>query len=197
MKVYHDWEFLEDGSTIKPISVGMVREDGKELYYEFFDAPWQEVLKNEWLKENVIPNLSAGWNRALVTGEGNGVMKSRLGILTKVSEFLKETASVDNNLELWGWYSAYDHVCLAQLFGKMINLPRWCPMITQDLKQEFIRLGSPAYPRQETGLHNALEDAKFIAEKHKWLINYERGGTLRERPSFYKSFDNDLDSFKM
>ena len=28
----YDFEFLEDGSTIEPISIGMVCEDGREYY---------------------------------------------------------------------------------------------------------------------------------------------------------------------
>lgn len=35
MKVVHDWEFPSSRNSIYPISVGMVREDGAELYYEF------------------------------------------------------------------------------------------------------------------------------------------------------------------
>ena len=31
MRVFYDFEFLEDYHTIDPISVGMVREDGREL----------------------------------------------------------------------------------------------------------------------------------------------------------------------
>jgi hypothetical protein len=170
MRVWMDWEFLEDGVTIKPLSVGMVREDGAELYHEFIDAPWNDVLKNEWLKENVVPGLSEGWNTAIVTGEGNTVVKSKLAIRMKIYDFLYSAHKMQpGKLELWGWYSAYDHVCLAQLFGKMIDLPHWCPMYTHDLKQEFDRLGNPQYARQTEGLHNSLADAKFLRDKHLWL----------------------------
>ncbi|MES2778481.1 MAG: hypothetical protein V4651_01170 [Bacteroidota bacterium] len=37
--------------------------------------------------------------------------------------------------QLYGYYSAYDHVALCWLFGKMINLPAGMPMYTIDLKQ--------------------------------------------------------------
>lgn len=36
--------------------------------------------------------------------------------------------------EFYGYYSAYDHVALCWLFGKMINLPNGFPMYTKDLK---------------------------------------------------------------
>lgn len=39
------------------------------------------------------------------------------------------------NPELYGYYSAYDHVAFCWLFGKMMNLPKGFPMYTRDLKQ--------------------------------------------------------------
>ena len=38
---------------------------------------------------------------------------------------------------LYGYYSAYDHVALSWIFGKMIDLPKGFPMYTRDLKQMF------------------------------------------------------------
>ena len=168
MKVWHDWEFLENGTTIRPISVGMIRQDGKELYRVFSEAPWFEINDNAWLKANVLPGLNA-------TVDNVG---SKSEIRTAVTEFLKEAYDKDHKLELWGWYSAYDHVCLAQLFGKMIDLPDWCPMLTRDLKQEFLRVHADRsiyIPQQTTGLHNALEDARHLKVKHEWFEGYERG----------------------
>lgn len=40
-------------------------------------------------------------------------------------------------ITLFGYYSAYDHVALCWLFGKMIDLPKGFPMYTIDLKQEL------------------------------------------------------------
>lgn len=160
MRVWHDWEFLEDGETIKPISVGMVTEDGAELYLEFSDAPWDKIRDHEWLMDNVVPQLGK-------------FSYTKSYVREAVYEFLKAAASRGNDLQLWGWYCAYDHVCLAQLFGRMIDLPGWCPKLTQDLKQEFIRLGDPVYPRQTEGLHNALEDARHMRAKHLWLDTFK------------------------
>lgn len=44
------------------------------------------------------------------------------------------------NIELYGYYSAYDHVALCWLFGKMVDLPTGFPMYTIDLKQELDRV---------------------------------------------------------
>lgn len=38
-------------------------------------------------------------------------------------------------IEFYGYYSAYDHVALCWLFGKMMDLPKGFPMYTRDLKQ--------------------------------------------------------------
>lgn len=188
MKVYHDWEFLEEGNSIYPISVGMVREDGKELYYEFLQAPWEKIYKHEWLKANVLPQLNKGWNTAIVSGEGNAVMASTLYIRNKVTEFLTEAANEsDYPLQLWGWYSAYDHVCLAQLFGRMVDLPDYVPMWTNDLKQEVMRLGNPKIPgmrKPGERPHNALDDARAESRMHLWINGYASGGKLRPRPKF-------------
>jgi len=180
MRVYHDWEFLESGyaNTVKPISVGMLAENGAELYYEFHSAPWREIFQHEWLKENVVPHLSPGINAALVAGVGNGIVKSNLAIRSKVHDFLLNAYTNDpnNNLELWGWYSSYDHVCLAQLFGRMVDLPDFIPMWTNDLKQEAMRLGNPRIPdlRQPGEVaHNALNDARNEMRMGEWLKNYK------------------------
>lgn len=163
MRVWHDWEFLEDGKTIEPFSVGMIREDGKSLYRVFIDAPWERISAHAWLVDNVIPGLDANPSN----------IADKETIRDDVTAFLKEAYDVDKDLQLWGWYSAYDHVCLAQLFGRMIDLPSWCPQLTKDLEQELIRLGNPEYPSQAEGLHNALEDAKHMRAMHLWLDTFQ------------------------
>lgn len=175
MRVYHDWEFLETGNSIYPISVGMVAEDGSALYYEFSNAPWTDVFKHEWLRENVVPHLTCTKDGSPVAGFGTPTFKGRLAIQDKVYNFLLN-ASSESPLELWGWYSAYDHVCLAQLFGRMLDLPDFVPMWTNDLRQEVHRLGNPTIPelrKPDEIVHHALDDAKAEMRMHEWLMNYE------------------------
>lgn len=103
----------------------------------------------------------------------------------------------DNPIKLYGYYSAYDHVVLCWLFGKMIDLPKGFPMYTRDLKQSFdekqaewinkterqrtkIALKnkdfsveidlkkSSNYPKQDNE-HNALNDAKWNKELYEFL----------------------------
>lgn len=171
MRVYHDWEFLETGNSVYPISVGMVREDGKFLYRVFSNAPWDMISQHEWLPANVIPKLAP---------DKDNYFPSHI-IKDDVRKFLSE-AHFDGGgkLELWGWYSGYDHVCLGQLFGAMVNLPNFVPMWTNDIRQEVHRLGNPQIPdlREPHELaHNALDDAIAELRMHNWLTNYEAGLT--------------------
>jgi 3' exoribonuclease, RNase T-like len=66
--VYYDTEFLEDGSTIGLISIGMVTDDGRE-YYAVRDNPWtiRKAIQHEWLRANVVPSLPI---RLTATGAG-------------------------------------------------------------------------------------------------------------------------------
>lgn len=166
MKIWHDWEFLEKGNSVYPISVGMVTDDGHELYYEFSEAPWGMIRDHEWLMENVVPNLAS---YSFTTSY----------IQERVYEFLKKAMFRDskNYLELWGWYSSYDHVCLGQLFGAMVNLPAFVPMYTKDLKQEADRLDVRIPDLRQPGEieHNALHDARVERRMGEWLIGYESG----------------------
>lgn len=180
-KIYYDCEFLEDGSTIELISIGMVAEDGREYYAVNSDAPWDRIREHDWLVRNVVPSLPLrsrpGLDKYLahppslhpkppfdVQIDTRDVrVKPHWVIANEVRDFILSTPDV----ELWAWYGAYDHVALCQLFGRMIDLPKGVPMFTCDLKQECARLGDPRVPEQASGAHNALADArhnKVIAE---------------------------------
>lgn len=158
MKVFYDTEFHEDGTTIDLISIGMVDQVGREYYAINQDADWDRIEKNPWLMKNVVAKL------------GYDEPKPKTQIRDEVQFFLGRYVP---DLELWAWYGAYDHVCYAQLFGKMIDLPDGFPMFTKDLKQVDDDLGGLSYPYQAEGLHNALDDARHLKVKYDSLV--ERG----------------------
>lgn len=176
MKVFYDFEFLEDGRTIDPISLGMVREDGKEYEAVFSDAPWHRIKQHKWLCENVVPHLPligevqtpilGGVNHFFEIDKNNPIVKPGQVIANEVRTFLQGTP----DLELWAYYADYDHVALAQLWGPMINLPKGIPMRTNDLQQECERLGNPTLPREPMeDEHNALADARWDQLAHSFL----------------------------
>lgn len=109
-------------------------------------------------------------------------------------DFYNEDKSITGNLhsndksEFYGYYSDYDWVVFAQLFGTMMDLPKGFPMYCKDLKQildekevihdksKGVKINSDDlqlkqhinYPKQ-TNEHNALADAKWNYELYKFL----------------------------
>lgn len=182
MKVFYDCEFLEDGATIDLISIGMVREDGQELYAIAEEIQTDrdihaKIVGHGWLMENVIPHLPLGEPPADVTSVLREVFKLKDFTLDldhpavlprRVIAKIVRTFLGDNP-ELWAWCGAYDHVCLAQLWGPMIRLPQGIPMWTNDLRQEAHRLGNPTVPEQPADAHNALADARHLVTIDRFL----------------------------
>jgi hypothetical protein len=180
--ISYDTEFLEDGKTIDLISIGLVRDDGREYYAVNADANWARIATHRWLCENVVPHLplaSKGVRKA-TPGENTNVttswkfsidltdttVKPHWVIANEVREFI---LAVDDP-RLWAWYSAYDHVALCQLWGPMMQLPAGVPMWTNDLKQECERLGNPKLPPMPGATeHNALDDAREVMHRLNWL----------------------------
>ena len=117
MRVFYDTEFLEDGKTIDLISIGMVREDGKEFYAVSNEFDTQRVAENDWLMKNEMSSIphtvgvstsseSSPGRRQLWLEESSDVMSRgqiRDGIIDFVSDIWPE---------FWAWYGAYDHVAL-------------------------------------------------------------------------------------
>jgi hypothetical protein len=205
VKIFYDTEFLEDGRTVELISIGMVAEDGRQLYavsQEIEEDPlYDRIKRHSWLMSNVVPSLplspvrnalrpphSQFGGSFILDRDDNTVMPRRM-IRNAVRQFILETPSP----ELWAWYGAYDHVALCQLFGRMVDLPHGVPMWTNDLQQEFHRLGSPTgAPVQDVmGKHNALADARHLRDVSEWLATYERSRVHRFSPD--DASDRDVD----
>lgn len=173
VKIFYDTEFLEDGRTIELISIGMVAEDGRELYAvaeEIEVDPLRErIRRHPWLMANVVPHLPLHPNIKLrpphsqfggsfaLDGFSNVVMPRRM-IRNLVREFILSTPDP----QLWAWYGAYDHVVYAQLFGPMASLPEGLPMYTSDVRTLYALHGDPPVPEQAGAAHNALDDAHHV-----------------------------------
>ena len=147
-RYFYDTEFLEDGHTIELISIGIVCEDGREYYAVNESADWQRIRKDEWLMANVIPHLPFS---------GADEWKPKTQIRDDVAAFI-----CGPGIDLWADYAAYDHVALAQLFGRMIDLPPNIPMYTNDFQQRRSDLGHQEIPEQSSGVHDALADARHL-----------------------------------
>jgi hypothetical protein len=151
MRYWFDTEFIEDGKTIDLISIGIVAEDGRELYLESAEVNLDRA--SPWVKANVLPHL---------TGE----RWSRISIEADVRNFVGYSGTQP---EFWGYYADYDWVVLCQLFGTMMDLPKGWPMYCRDVKQLADSMGNPALPKQSETEHHALADARWTKKAWEFL----------------------------
>ncbi len=186
-RYFYDCEFIDDGETIDLISIGFVAEDGRELYMQSTEFYPQKA--SQWVQGNVIPRLvpcprfplalqmvihSTG--QCLFEEPGKGIAgayaecpwRTREQIKRELLAFLDIEAY--GKPELWGYYSAYDHIAFCQLFGTMMDLPKGFPMLTYDLRQWLDMKGMADVYRPDDSVHNSLEDARWVAETYKRLV---------------------------
>ena len=177
MKYTYDFEFLEDGKTIDPISMGMVNMDtGSELYMVFNDFDTRRVSQNWWLMENVMTSID---HEKFIVADFQGAPMVRDIYVTDKAAVSKAQGAMmlldfvqgDNDIEWWNWYGAYDHVALCQLFGKMIDLPKGWPMYSNDIKQLHKEAEWCKMPQQPSGKHNALDDARFNVVRYNHIMS--------------------------
>lgn len=161
MRFFYDSEFIEDGRTIDLISIGVVAEDGREYYA--VSTEFDPGRAGSWVRANVLPKLPS---------PSSPLWKSRSQIRDGLLEFLTETG---NDIELWAWVGAYDHVVLCQLWGPMTELPRAVPRFTRELKQHWEASGRPPLPPAPDDAHDALSDARH--NLRKWEAIERAGGT--------------------
>lgn len=147
---FYDTEFMEDGDTIELLSIGVVARDGREFYAVSTDADTSHA--NDWVRAHVLPHLP---------NPSSPVWMSRQTIRERLMEFFGD----DTHIRLWAWVGAYDHICLAQLFGAMPDLPHRIPRYTRELKHVWTMLGQPALPTPPANAHDALADARHNLAK--------------------------------
>lgn len=167
MKYFYDTEFIENGSTIELISIGIVNGHGERYYAVNSDMPVDRIKSDDWLMENVWPSLPLrGYRRsngyvgsasAGILDTQDSLVKPKWVIANEVRDFLLEWPDI----ELWADYAAYDHVALCQLWGRMINLPKNIPMFTHDF-QQLIKGKAFDEPQRVGNNHNALDDALHL-----------------------------------
>jgi hypothetical protein len=162
VRYFYDTEFIEDGTVIDLVSIGVVAEDGREFYA--VSTEFDERRAGDWVRRNVLP---------LLPPRSDAVWMSRAEMRRRLFAFLLPDHREGDWLrpserpELWAWVGAYDHVALAQLWGDMTELPRELPRFTHELKQLWEFAGRPALPEQTGSAHDALEDSRFNVVKYR------------------------------
>ncbi len=145
-RYFYDTEFIEDGSTIDLVSIGVVDETGREFYA--VSTEFDPARAIPWVRRNVLDKLPAPADKA---------WRSRRQIRESLLDFL---TAPGEEIQLWAWIAAYDHVVLCQLWGAMPALPRPVPRFTRELKQVWEDAGSPPLPARSDDAHHALVDAR-------------------------------------
>lgn len=179
MKIYtYDTEFYENGSTIELVSIGIVAEDGRTYYAVDADLPVDSLKSDPWLCQNVwahLPIVSSDGKLisrdvdSLATAKldmTSALVKPKWVIANEVREFLLHNAVFEGSLisnqpELWAYYGSYDHVVLAQLWGRMINLPKGIPMWTREIMELVDNPDRGWVTPSNNQEHHALADARW------------------------------------
>jgi len=159
VRFFYDTEFIEDGTTIDLVSIGVVDEHGREFYA--VSTEFDPTRAGPWVRDHVLDKLPSPADQAWCD---RATMKSRL---------LKFLNRDRERVELWAWFAAYDHVALAQLWGDMPALPRELPRFTRELRQRWEDVGKPTLPPPPTDAHDALADARHNLARWK-VIEAER-----------------------
>jgi hypothetical protein len=165
-RVFLDTEFMECDGHVELISVGGVmtqsdNEPPRLFYAENCHADLGRA--NEWVKANVIPNLSgtSGNQWDLHNAEGGYLPPSAIG------RALEKWVTQDcegRRIELWGWYAAFDFVAISSLYGRMVDIPKGMPRRMRDVKQLHDRVPLTVLPPPPTQRHHALSDAEWTRQ---------------------------------
>ena len=164
MIYYIDTEFYEDGARIHLISIGIVCEDGRELYLENSEFRWSIVPRDHWIQKNVRPFLEHG--------DGLRCAFTRAELRFAIQQFV---FNGHGKPVFYGYFADYDWVVLCQLFGRMVDLPKGFPYYCRDLKQTMDELGldgewKKANCPDPENEHHALVDARWNMQLHKAII---------------------------
>jgi hypothetical protein len=154
-RYFYDCEFIEDGTTIDLVSIGMIDETGREFYAVSTEFDPSRAI--DWVRFHVLDKLPS---------PGDPAWRSRAQIRDDLLAFLTEPGEA---IELWAWMAAYDHIGLVQLWGDMRALPRPIPRFTHELRQKWEDAGNPPLPTAPPDQHDALADARHNLARWKVL----------------------------
>ena len=185
MRFFYDTEFIDTGQAIEFVSIGAISDDGHKYYAVNRNIPWERLASGEpwavWLKENVWPKLPLSSPGSLSINIHHPDVKSKSLIAEEFSAFIRKNSDSKQN-ELWADWPSYDHVVLAQLYGRMMDLPPHIPKRTNCLTQlaEDWGIDIQKAPTQMPGTeHHALEDAMYDRVIFNWIRKQATHGRIR------------------
>ena len=181
MKYFLDTEFIEGFHKplfgkrrhfIDLISIGIVSEDGRGLY--FISSEYNYKDADPWVQKNVI---IPAYTREISGDARNQIDASNFHKVvgepvSKIAKEILKWIGNDLNIQFYGYYADYDWVLFCSMFGRMIDLPKGFPMYCRDIKQMMDELGvdssHPDCPIQRD-THIAIHDAEWNRQAYNWL----------------------------
>ena len=139
MKYIIDTEFVDTPEYSELISIGIVCENGAELYFEF-EYPIEAITP--WLAEHVVPSLLGG-DYVVSFETAANTIKEWIG--RDVPQF-------------WAYFGSYDMYWFSRLFGGFMSMPKhWDILLCHDFAHY-----QRGVPPIAGAAHNALADAKSV-----------------------------------
>lgn len=171
----YDLEFYRPkgrDAALRPISVGAVRWDGATYYAVDSSLPWEEIKadSDQFVFNNVLSQLPQKPGGGLDLSHPD--VKGRDQIRQELLAFA--APAVEHGLRLWAAAGGYDHVAIMGLVDGdkgLMGKPDGWPYHTDDLYQELGHAGLTwdDLPKQGSGEHNALADARHLRVQREWV----------------------------
>lgn len=162
-RYFLDTEFIEAPGYLDLISIGIVCEDGRELYAESSEVDWSKA--SQWVLENVKPHLGHVPSKGAYHSTTCMIGCPKADMAYEIRQhFIRDSAP-----EFWGYYSDYDWVLFCWLFGRMVDLPAGFPYLCRDLRQALDERGMTHIKQPDNAPHHALTDARWIMSAHRTM----------------------------
>jgi len=157
-RIFLDTEFIEDGTTIEPLSLALLTESGDCLYIVVTDTDRSKA--NQFVIDHVIPHLDTDPSVIIREDKLTYLRLQRSEVGSAVLSWVQSV--IPSGIpEFWAYYGAYDWVLFCQLFGNMTDVPHEWPRYINDLKQHVTQLQVQLVKVNLGGLpeHHAVADA--------------------------------------
>ena len=162
-RFFYDTEFIEDGTTIDLVSIGVVDEAGREFYA--VSTEFDPAKAIPWVRRNVLDQLPPPADKA---------WRSRERIREELLSFL---TGPGEEIELWAWFGAYDHVALCQPVAAVVAgarrterpsmVARWTGYFRESAGPGWALVGDAGHfkdPSPGQGITDALRQAQRLAD---------------------------------
>jgi len=124
-------------NVLHPIHIELSKQDNKSFHNSLRNFK-RLIKKYGKTKEEIAKEIK----RFIAFEDVLGIFGTPYVLDNSDMEYISRMETLLKNMdyyfpEFYGYYADYDWVVLSQLYGKMINLPKYFPMYCRDLKQMF------------------------------------------------------------